>query len=469
MSREKSFVKNMGILSIGTFLPKLFSFVSLPILTACLTKEEYGTYDLISTLVMLLLPAVTLQIQSAAFRFLIECRKDEVKTKSIITNMLCFTMVISVICMAVMCFCLRFLSPILQIEIVIYFILDIFLATVQQISRGVGENLTYSISAVISSVVNLIVIITCVYYVNGGLEGVMLALSASVAAAVIYIAIKLKLWKKIDFSLLSKKQLLELLNYSWPMVPNNLSSWVLAVSDRLVITAFCGIEANAVYAVANKIPNLLKIMQSTFTYAWQENASIAVNDKDSSKYYSHMFDTMFCFLSGAVAGLFAFMPIIFSILIKGDYGEAYAQIPILLIAFMFNCMAVFMGGIYVAHKKTKSVGITTVVAAIINLAIDLIFVNLIGIYAGSISTLVSYAVLLVYRMLDVQKIEKIAYPYRKMIAILGCLVAMSVLLVQRNLVCDIINVIFGFAVVLIFNREMIKSLFMFGLKKIKRQ
>ena len=51
--RSRDLAKNTGILAIGTFLPKLASFITLPILTACLTKAEYGTYDLISTLVSL--------------------------------------------------------------------------------------------------------------------------------------------------------------------------------------------------------------------------------------------------------------------------------------------------------------------------------------------------------------------------------------------------------------------------------
>ena len=81
MSREGKLVKNTMILSIGTFLPKLASFITLPILTECLTKDEYGTYDLIIVLVSLFLPAVTLQIQTAAFRFLIDVRENEEKTK----------------------------------------------------------------------------------------------------------------------------------------------------------------------------------------------------------------------------------------------------------------------------------------------------------------------------------------------------------------------------------------------------
>ena len=47
MSRSSQFAKNTLILSIGNFLPKFVSFVTLPILTAYLTKDEYGTYDFI--------------------------------------------------------------------------------------------------------------------------------------------------------------------------------------------------------------------------------------------------------------------------------------------------------------------------------------------------------------------------------------------------------------------------------------
>ena len=82
--REKSLIKNTIVLSLGQFFPIFISVITLPILTAKLTKAEYGTFDLISTLVMLLLPIATLQIQSAAFRFLIEHRDNKQKCKAII-------------------------------------------------------------------------------------------------------------------------------------------------------------------------------------------------------------------------------------------------------------------------------------------------------------------------------------------------------------------------------------------------
>lgn len=75
MNREEKLFKNTIILAIGTLVPKIASLITLPLLTGYLTTEEYGSYDLILTLVSLILPAATLQIQTAAFRFLVEHRK----------------------------------------------------------------------------------------------------------------------------------------------------------------------------------------------------------------------------------------------------------------------------------------------------------------------------------------------------------------------------------------------------------
>jgi hypothetical protein len=92
-----------------------------------------------------------------------------------------------------------------------------------------------------------------------------------------------------------------------------------------------GIEANAVYVVANKIPGLLSIAQNTFTMAWQENASVVSRDRDASEYYSSMFRTMFDLMAGFFGLLIAATPILFRLLIRGDYAAAYNQIPILFV------------------------------------------------------------------------------------------------------------------------------------------
>ena len=92
MSREKNLVINTIVLAIGRYMPKLSVIVTLPILTSCLTKAEYGTIDLISTLVMMVIPIATLQIQTAAFRFLIDYRGDVENSSRVISNIFIVTL-----------------------------------------------------------------------------------------------------------------------------------------------------------------------------------------------------------------------------------------------------------------------------------------------------------------------------------------------------------------------------------------
>lgn len=455
MKREQQFIKNSVILSIGTIVPKMTSIVTLPIITGCLTRAEYGTYDLITILVSLVLPIATLEMQAAAFRYLVNLRGNLIEQKKCITNITAFTVPVCIVVLTILYFCLFNVSPSTRLLILIYFFVDIILATVRQMARGLALNMIYSLSALLNSVIEMLLMLVLLMGLNKGLNGALIALILSQSCALIFITAKSKVISYIDWSLISWVQMKEMLAYSWPMIPNSLSSWVMRASDRLVLSVFMGVEANAVYAVANKLPNLFNIVQSTFTMAWQENATLSVNDVDSGEYYGKMFDKIFDILVGGMALLISFTPIFFRILIRGSYDEAYNHMPILYLAVMFSTISSYVGGIYIAHMKSKEIGITTTMAAITNLLINLLTVRIIGIYAASLSTLISYLGLALYRMYDVQKIQKIKFNYRRFALLLILLAVISFACFMRILVVDIINMVVSIALAILLNKEIV--------------
>jgi len=455
MSRENNLVKNTFLLSLGKFLPKAVQIITLPIITDCLTKSEYGTHDLISTLVMLLLPIATLQIQSAAFRFLIDCRNDRNAAADIITNILVVVFPISfVVSLGIIVFFPGY-GLLFKSVLALYFFIESLEATLAQIARGLGNNKAYSIGAIALSWVNGAGIVLALKFMNKGLFGLIVSIAISYFVALVYYCVVLKIWQFIKLSVINKKKILELAAYSWPMIPNNLSNWVLKLSDRLVITAFLGLEATAVYGVANKIPNVLAMAQSVIVNAWQENASMAVKDSDSSEYYAKIFDKVFCIMIGFTALLIGFTPVMFRILIRGDYDDAYIQMPILILAMFFYCMSGFQGGIYVAHKRTTSVGITTMTSAVINIAIDLLLVKKIGITAGSLSTLVAYIVLYSFRTIDSRKFQPIKYNLKKQGTLLVMIAVMLGLCFVRNFYLNCLNAMIGVISFSFLNKDLI--------------
>lgn len=468
MNREKALAKNTFIIAIGTFLPKFSSIITLPIITGGLTKAEMGTYDLISTLVSLFLPVATLQIQSAAFRFLIDVRKDEKETKRIITNIISFILPTSFIALTILYLCLGNVSPVIRWLICLYFFSDILMLSTQQIVRGLSDNKLYSASSVTISFSNMLLIVLTISVGKQGLAGVLASITIATTIGLILLLVKGHILSRIDLSLLSKKTLLEMLSYSWPMIPNSLSNWVLSFSDRAVLTAFMGLEANAIYSVANKIPALFTTVQGTFVFAWQENASLASKDSDADTYYAEMFDSIFGILVGIMALLIAATPILFWLLIRGDYKEAYYQMPILFMGMLFSSMASFIGGIYVAHKKTRSVGVTTILAAACNLVIDLVFVHKIGIFAASISTLVSYVFLTIYRMVDVQKFQKVKFNTGRFFLLIALLVLMCAICWIDTVALNVLNIILGCIIAVVVNRKIMKSILLTLKNKMKK-
>jgi len=124
---------------------------------------------------------------------------------------------------------------------------------------------------------------------------------------------------------------------------------------------------------------------------------------------------------------------------------------------LFSCISSFIGGIYLAYKKTKNVGITTMIAAACNMVIDLALVKFVGIYAGSISTLVSYLLLLIYRLIDVQKFQKVSVNIKRYIIYLIVLIMMAILCAYQNIYADIINVIIGAFLAVVLNKKIIKE------------
>lgn len=466
MRREKQLIKNTLVISLGQFLSQFFNVILIPLITGRLSKIEYGNYDFILTVVAFLLPIATLQIHSAAFRFLIDARGDNKTSQRIVTNICLFTTLTSTIVIFIISIVWHQFSIYIRLLLALYLYFDIFNVMLGQVARGLDNNKAFSFASVILSACKTLFIVIALAIFDLGLSGIILAIVLSYGVANIYLFTIIGINKYISLDEISIVEIKKLISYSLPMVPNNMSSWVLNVSDRLIITIFLGVEANAIYAAANNIPNILNVARGVIVMAWQEGASIAVNDEDAPAYFSKSFSKMFSLAAGITACVIGLMPALFAVLIKGGYNEAYVQMPILLIGVFYGCMSAFQGGIYIAHMKTKSVGITTMIAAIINIVVDLMLIKTIGVFAGSISTLVSYLFLFTYRLIDVRSFQKITYSYKQIIGYSLFLIVMCSLAMCRMPLVYIFNAVASLVFAYVINRELIASIVSMGINAI---
>ena len=463
VDRNKELAINTVILGIGQLIPKFLAIVLLPLLTSYLTTEEYGNYDLILSIASLLIPVVTMQIQQAVFRYLLASKSAENKTLYV-TGSLVYIGISSVVCYPIVYLILRLfkIDSLSAVLICLLFLSEALYSLLGQIVRGLGYNAKYSVSVVVYSAVNLAATAVMLMGFHLGLQGVIISLTIGYLSSDLYMVFVSGMLKLDEFS---RKALKELLDFSMPIVPSSIALWVVNLSDRLIIINFMGAAANGIYAVANKIPSLYSTAYGIFNLAWTETASKVSDDGDPAEYYTKLFSGLFKFLIGVMLALIAATPIIFKVLVKGDYGTAFFQVPILYFGIFFNSLVNFYSGIYIALKRTKQVGYSSVAGAAINALINIFLIGKIGLYAASISTAVSFLVIAVYRAVDLNKVIEIKYNKREIVIGMSCFLVAAVCLNQSNMLTIATCFLFAIVYNITQNIQIIKKIVRKFLKK----
>lgn len=455
MSKNHEFIKNTIILFIGKFATQFTSLLLLPLYTHFLLANDYGHVDLLQTYITLFVPLLTLRLDSAAFRFLIDKRKDKNGKKSIITNILLIT-AITILLTIIICIILSFIIEIKYLNITIINLIILMLSNVLlQIMRGLGKIKEYSIASIITAIITITINVILIIGFNYNADSILISSSIANIGIIIYIICSCKLYRYIKIKEINRNVIKKILVYSIPMIPNSLSWWIVNVSDRTIISIFLGTALNGIYTVSCKLSNLINSVFSIFNMSWQETASLHINDEDKNNIFSNFINKLFMLFACGALCINSALPIFYNIIIGNEYMSAYNYIPILLYANLWNIMINLIGGIYIALKKTKEIANTTIISALINLVINLILIKHIGLYAAAISTLIAYFVMSIYRYYDCKKYINLKINFKRIIILTLIFTLSTILYYINNIYLNILNIIIAIVYSLIINKFLI--------------
>ena len=456
MNKEKQLIKNTAIVSIGKICTQLITFFLLPLYTALLSTEQYGVVDLMNTLVSLFLPIVTLQIEQGIFRYLIDCREDEEGKRKIITTSMLFITIQSILYLVIFFIASSFINNEYKYFLATNLIAGMFSTILLQISRGLGDNFKYAVGSFISGVVIVVLNVIFIAGFKWGAYGMLAATLIGNVSCALYIFFSKKIYTYIKIKNFEKSTLKEMLKYSIPLVPNMISWWVVDASNRTIVSSVLGVGMNGILSAATKFSNVISTLYSVFNLTWTESAAINIDSKDRDEFFSKILDFIIRFFGALILGIIAFMPFVFSIMINDNFGDAYYQIPILMLGSIFNIGTSFLGSIYVAKKITKEIAKTSILAAIINLVLCLSLVNFIGLYAASIATAISYFAMTAYRAIDSRKYVKLKVNKNVVISYIIILIITIVFYyIQIKPICLVLAIIIAIYAVVI-NKNSIK-------------
>ena len=417
MSEKSRLIKNTGLIAIGNFGAKMVSFLLLPLYTSILTTEEYGTYDFIVAVSAFLAPIATMSMQEAMFRFIIDSGNKGEEFKKIVTNALSIVLM-GIFTLGVVLFGVTVFWNLKNCQYIwIYISAGALYSFSNNILRGLGRIKEYAIVSSTKNIMQLILNVLVVAVFRWGMTGLLFSMCVSEVIAFLVVAIEVNIWKEINFKYISSSTIKPMLKYSLPLIPNALCAQIINMSDRLVISGFMGTSANGIYSVSYKFPNMIETVYHYFYTAWSESASrVFTRGKEKAEeYYQSLHSTISDMMFSVIILMIAGMPIMFRIFVRGDYVKGYDYIWILLLAMYFDCLAKFYSGLFTALKKTDIMAVSTLIAAIINLVVNISLIKIVGLYAAAVSTLLADMVLVFIRKIKLKEYIQLKSDYKEIV------------------------------------------------------
>ncbi|NLJ96177.1 MAG: lipopolysaccharide biosynthesis protein [Clostridiales bacterium] len=461
MSRGSQVIKTTAIYFIGNFASKLLAFFLLPLYTAYLTSEDFGNVDLLISTLPLIAPIFTLQVTEAVFRFLCTDENLEDRKKSISNSFMIFSIGILIFTILYIPFFIKF-NLTYPLLFFIYFIVTYMGIFFQQILRGLQRTVEYALTGVISTAIHATMNILLIIKFGMGGESLLISSIGGSLVIAIFISIRIKIWEFIDLTKISKLEIKKQLKYGVPLIPNQISWWIIGLLGKYILLYFHGSSDNGILAVASKFPGLLTTINSIFFLAWTENVIREFESEDRDEYYSKGFQLFSKFTFCSAACLLPVIKIYNMTTITGEFVDAWKYVPVLIIGTSFNSLAAFLGTVYTASMKTRDAFTTTVIAAVSNFILSLLMIPIFSIWGVALANMLSFIVLFFVRIKSVNTIIKFKFRFIQMIPsilllivsiigyytlniynqiILFLILAIGALIINKRIVIEIVNFI----------------------------
>lgn len=396
------------ILAIGTFGSKLLVFLLMPLYTALLSPSQYGTAELITGTANLIMPFACVGITNGIFRFAAEKGTDREGVFSsgmvLLGAGLCGTVLLGAVAL---CIGAAWRTEILLV--VLYVLAADLQAVCAQYVRAVDRTRLFAVQGILNTLVTVGFNILFLMAFDLGVTGYVLSTVVGNLLTTAFLGVSAKLWRVFRLSHVSRTAMRELFRFSLPMVPTTICWLITDLSDRYLVSWFCGEAVNGVYSAAYKIPTIVNLVSGIFMQAWQFSAVVQSADgEECSWFYSQVFRGFLSVIFIGSGGLILLSPWLCRLLLNSAYHEAWRYMPTLLCSAALESVVSFLASVYMVRKKSMHSFLTAVAGTGLNLLLNFLFIPQTGTFGGAlgaaIATLIGYAAVWVLRMADVPRL-----------------------------------------------------------------
>lgn len=378
---------------ICSFILKGLSFISTPLFTRILSVNDIGMYSNLASWITILGSIITLDLYSSvnlAHFYYDEKIYKYMSSIVIFGSIISITLYLVAICFSDWIIGLLGITEHMLHVMFIYFIVHPAVSILHAKYRIYLQYKQTIITSLIPSAMSILVALLFVitadeYKLQARIDGYYGIWILFASIIYIYILYKGKSFKfeYIKFAL----------PVSIPLIIHTLANAVLSTSDRIMIQKMCGSEYTAFYSIAYSCGLLVSILWSSVNQAWAPWCYEMMHQKREAIIGKVAKPILLLFSMGVVL-LILIAPEILYIMGGKSYLQAVYVVPPIMLGYIAQMLYTLYVNIETYNRKQKQIMCGTLIAAVVNIVLNLCFIPVFGYVAAAYTTLVGYIVLL---------------------------------------------------------------------------
>lgn len=392
---SQKLVKSTIYYSIGEIVPRIISFLLLPILTKYLTADEYGIVSYTNSVMTFVFVIATLSLNTFVLRHYYSS-KDENSRKELIGNV--FLFIFGFNCILILLQMVFFPLTIdffnINIPFKPYFQLAIFnnffdvISIIPLVLYRVKENakgfLILSLSRTLLQF--LMVYVFVVIYKEGLLGSYNARLIVNVPFMFIYVYM---IYKnsifKINFKLIK-----EALHFTLPILPGSLAFLFVSLSDRVILERYISLDQLGIFSVAITLATVLNIVIQALYKTFEPVLFKEYFNENFQETNLKLYKVYLLAIFIGAFGASIFSKEFFIIATSGVFREGYKLVPLFIVSVVIAGINTYLNILMIANKKQKLVSLISIISAVISVILNLIFIPYYGCYGAIIASAASF-------------------------------------------------------------------------------
>ena len=387
--------KNAGLGLLFQFLIRLKGIITLPIIVHFLSKEDLGSWLIISTSASLILPIITLNLFDGSGMFFSSDFDNESVTRKYSTILSSVSLIVLVLIVPV-AFILYYLSitKSFWLPIIIYLLISIvFKAAIMLFQCYQKSKLLVFVNFIVaygSTLLTMLVIIKYRSYLS-------IVVPIYVVQLVVSIILFARIYKEIKFkSYIDKFFLRKVLKIGIPLIPVYITEWLLSSIGVYMLGYFGQLAEVGSFSVLLSISGIFLILRTTLQFFWFSTCSNLLRGEKiaefNSIYQLIVKGYIYLIISGIIFYTF-FVNDLIKYLASKEYLHLATPIIITVIGNAFLIFSSIYNGILYAVARTKEILLSYLVSSLTVVIISLLLIPQYRILGAALSMVIGNFVL----------------------------------------------------------------------------